>query len=630
MPMTAELTIAATREAFELSRKILSALNEPERVFLINISEHKEGDQVLALIKSQLLLCEGERSSYEFALGPMFGGVHQATVGGKRSDFSLVAPGIVRLLSEISICLGSTRPITGAIATYAKVLATVEAGGDPTKLRDCVEAMVEIDIGCAAHLHRMLCLLESPYSSEVAYLVVRRIVNMPADAGQILDMNIGLNRLNTMWLSNLVGLSLDVMLMRGHFRVHEDIAVVLSRIERSMSVLDQEGIRSHATRILLVADIASRLRSAVGEGDPDRRNLLVVLPAWGERFIRQAFDQGIRQLCETWRSYSGVRWSGIQLCILCPECEEPIATALSNELEATPGLEISVASFDERLLAMNKNFMMSSFGTASMLCARLSGYDVLYVAADVFFREDMLYQLDNVLTDRAVEVVFHEGSSFSKEILALDGDSAFIPKNRWHKYLGERLGSLELDFVTKIHSSEQPSKLVRTADFAVVYHSSPSCCILTNEALTQLILPHWYNKDGWFFALLEALGIVDGVDCLATVVELGFSSLDPAEGDWAVDEHHRALVAARQSSDTLFERFRKTRKAHRFTPSLCRCARVPGFVREPTGPSFAEWHLQNTVYQLAMELVELEAEDRTFWGIPYRDAVAAAQVAGNS
>ena len=162
--------------------------------------------------------------------------------------------------------------------------------------------------------------------------------------------------------------------------------------------------------------------------------------------------------------------------------------------------------------------------------------------------------------------------------------------------------------------------------FSAFYLQTPTLTLVTGPILRALHLPHWYTLDGWSHELVWHFGIVEDGECFVTrKSDFPHGCIDPDQDSQFIDDHHQVLLSEFGSKTDFFQNFRATRLAHKFTPLVCRAARIAVIIGDPELTDLGRWGLDHAIYDLAMELTETEVSERPYWGVSYADAVTCAR-----
>jgi hypothetical protein len=587
------------------------------------------GSSLYAWRYAQLLLGDFGPESLHFLANTSFLGFHMPISAEKTEMFPHFSSSRLRVISRLYAIVAPGPTCAPAIELYARLVEALKEDRDTLSInQNDVSDLIALDLGCSVYLYRAALGLGVSHSEDLLCAVLEGLDRALISGNVQVDGSIWLNAKPEPTISNLICLLLDIRLMQGDWDGNDNLRKFIESIETNLPSVNRAGIRSHATRIGLVCDITSKLNLAIGQTEENRRRLVINIPAWGKDYLDQTLSFGMRQLISSWNNYKKGFWKSMTIVVICGE--EDISTFRKNLAQKlgdiSDDIKIEAVSVKQDFLGLSKNFLMPTLTMGAILSCKNLNSDIFLAAADSIFGAHFLQSLDDLIDRRKFSVIFEPGLNYTEDIFINKNNPVLPNIEKWENYIAPLIKSYELSFIDKTHNTKNASKFYNYDSFHMYYMNSPNCPFITRETMFQLILPHWYTLDCWFNELLVHLGVINEKECFVTEhTDFPAGAIAADLDGWAADEQYISLFSDLNSGPDFFQLFRTTRKAHKFTPTHCRAGTVACKIGLPSAADFAKWQLEDAVYRLATELVEIEAEDRTFWGVPYPDAIAAAR-----
>lgn len=628
--MTAPNLQINSKQKSAVSNFISNSLTEKEYVFLSQISNDDSGSSKYSGAVTDFLFCDYDATDLIYITKFSVCGYALSMLSEPMGEFPSYSCRRHRLLVRVVRFLSPGDPLSDAVWRLFSLCSVMQEGKhDEADLPREIRDLVAVDFGFALLLYKIAVAREWR-ARHILFSTLIECLNEALDtfsvkynAFDVLHSHVGTV------LSNMIGLLLDIRLMRGEWTDRQKLFNIVNRSLELFPKINRSGIISHASRIAVVCDLAAEIATKIVSLESRRRTIVLTMPAWGEPYVNQA-TIGISQLRESWLRHDRSFWDRALVVLICRPDDAHQAEAVCRELSIPGQFVVSFCPTPEQVLSLNKNYLMPTLTMAGLIACKENRTDFFPLGSDSIFGPTIFDCISDLLDRRGFKVIFEPGNTFSPDILlnnTAGANDLDIPK--LGVSLGGRLQSYRLSFINNIHNISNPSKIMIYDNCKFFYMNSPNCAVLSREALEDMTLPHWYTLDCWPHDLLSYLGIVSGSDCFVkSLDQFPYGTIDAGPADIEPDEHQLALLSDFGPKEDTFRLFRETRKAHRFTPIHCRAGHEVAVVGEPSDQDLAVWQVEHAVYILAMELVELEAVERTFWGVPYGDAVAAAHGIG--
>lgn len=557
--------------------------------------------------------------------------MHRLASTGQMDAVSNIGPKRLRVISEILAAREVGMDQFWTLGDYFALLAEIlSRPHGSNSINRKFRKLLQSDILCALQACNLALGNSWTAASEWLILFYQQLDVAARTGTARCDQRIAINRLPELGLSNAVGLYLDIQMMRGGWRDRRDVFRCIELVERALPFVHKEGIRSHGVRLSVAVENSRKLANCFENVALGHRPLTIAMPAWGAGYIRQMAELPLVQLLESWKAYNKNFWTNLNFAFFCREGESNTVSEVVSHLDLPQDVMVCAVEFDDVILNLNKNLIMSTVFTSACLFGKVRGHDIYMASTDSFFGVNTFSGLGDWFIRSGKNAFFTSGFPYSTDILGppqgVSKARRPAPINTWNKFFGPRFKQLRLDARGKIHNVSQISKHYESNTFTATYLTAVELGIITREGLKALDLPHWFTGDTWVYELLESLEIAAGEDRL--VLDLNVfphGSLDGDESLDTADSHFQSLLTELVQGDEFFKLFRETRKAHKLTPALCRLGCIPVIIGEPDTSEFAIWEVGHAIYCLAMELVALESEEMTNWGIPYSIAGTIAK-----